>query len=29
MDQELIGYANVNDGDVFQDIHPWDKLAQS
>lgn len=22
MDQQPIGYANVNDGDVFQDIHP-------
>lgn len=23
MQQEPIGYINVNDGDVFQDIHPW------
>lgn len=29
MAQEPIGYANVNDGDVFQDIHPWDKLAHT
>ncbi|MFH8981503.1 Fe(II)-2OG oxygenase family protein [Streptomyces varsoviensis] len=29
MKQEPIGYANVNDGDVFQDIHPWDRLAHT
>lgn len=29
MRQEPIGYINVNDGDVFQDIHPMRRLAQS
>lgn len=29
MGQEVIGYANVNDGDVIQDIHPWDRLAHT
>lgn len=29
MGQEPIGYANVNNGDIFQDIHPWSKLAES
>ncbi|OZI20444.1 hypothetical protein CAL26_23390 [Bordetella genomosp. 9] len=29
MGQEPIGYANVNDGDIFQDIHPQKSLAQS
>jgi len=26
MGQEPIGYINVNDGDIFQDIHPMKKL---
>lgn len=26
MNQEPIGYINVNDGDIFQDIHPMRKL---
>jgi hypothetical protein len=29
MGQEPIGYANVNDGDIFQDIHPKKSLATS
>jgi hypothetical protein len=29
MGQEPIGYANVNDGDIFQDIHPKKNLAES
>jgi hypothetical protein len=29
MGQEPIGYINVNDGDVFQDIHPWDRMADT
>jgi hypothetical protein len=29
MGQEPIGYANVNDGDIFQDIHPKESLAES
>ncbi|EJF91079.1 hypothetical protein [Bartonella tamiae] len=29
MEQEPIGYLNVNDGDIFQDIHPWEKLANT
>jgi hypothetical protein len=29
MGQEPIGYANVNDGDIFQDIHPKKSLAES
>lgn len=29
MQQEPVGYINVNDGDIFQDIHPMRKLAQS
>ncbi|MEX3763041.1 hypothetical protein [Paraburkholderia phenoliruptrix] len=29
MHQEPIGYANVNDGDIFQDIHPKRSLANS
>lgn len=29
MGQEPIGYANVNDGDIFQDIHPKKSLAQT
>ncbi|WP_076879658.1 hypothetical protein [Bordetella sp. H567] len=29
MGQEPIGYANVNDGDIFQDIHPKKSLADT
>jgi L-asparagine oxygenase len=29
MRQEPIGYVNVNDGDIFQDIHPMKKLMNS
>lgn len=29
MGQEPIGYANVNDGDIFQDIHPKKSLAET
>lgn len=29
MSQEPIGYINVNDGDVFQDIHPMESLSES
>lgn len=29
MDQNPIGYVNVNDGDVFQDIHPKHDLADT
>ncbi|KAK3363849.1 hypothetical protein B0T25DRAFT_627850 [Lasiosphaeria hispida] len=29
MQQEPIGYLNVNDGDIFQDIHPMQRLAQT
>ena len=29
MKQEPIGYINVNDGDIFQDIHPMRRLAQT
>lgn len=29
MGQEPIGYANVNDGDIFQDIHPKRDLVNS
>jgi hypothetical protein len=29
MKQEPIGYANVNDGDIFQDIHPKRDLVKS
>lgn len=29
MHQEPIGYVNVNDGDIFQDIHPMRKLIDS
>ena len=29
MGQEPIGYTNVNDGDVFQDIHPLESMAGS
>ncbi len=29
MEQEPIGYTNVNDGDVFQDIHPLESMAGS
>lgn len=29
MGQEPIGYVNVNDGDVFQDIHPLKKLSET
>jgi L-asparagine oxygenase len=29
MQQEPIGYINSNDGDIFQDIHPMRRLAQT
>jgi hypothetical protein len=29
MQQEPIGYINVNDGDIFQDIHPMRRLSQT
>ena len=29
MDQEPIGYANVNDGDIFQDIHPMRSMMET
>lgn len=29
MKQEPIGYTNVNDGDIFQDIHPKRDLVNS
>jgi hypothetical protein len=29
MSQEPIGYVNVNDGDVFQDIHPMESLCET